>query len=1003
MPAERSESRPPSGQSSRENPVLNDPWAAPQRHWRLDLDFRATDELVEGRRPSGDYLPVPLPGTDPKLPLTAAELPPHALVNRIRAAVDDWRARSRPGVSRRTADLLDHWDSGEAEPRPFFCQREAAETLIWLKEAGPTLRSPEHAEIVERLREVNAAGNEELDRVAVKMATGAGKTLAMAMVVAWQGLRERRGADVLVVAPNLTVRERLRELDPSAPAGRRAYEALVPKHLRPRFSARVTILNFHKFRPANRLFVAGAGDAATGAAKAILRRGGRVSEEQWKETPGQMLARLLKAHRGARKILVLNDEGHHCYRPTSATRGTSEEREYEESAALWFRALRALREDDRLSWIADFSATPMYLRLPPGLRTPIFPWIVSDYPLIEAVEAGLTKVPRVPVDDDTETASPTYRNLYENARSKRLDADDLDDSVRSPLETLYEHYEKTNEKYARSGRIPVMIVVANDVRNATEFYRWIAGEKNEDGAETPYRPGRLPLFSNVRADGAGWEDAPPTILIHSKLDSPDELSGNLAAVMKKQGEMFAPDAKTGKEQIERLREIVQSVGKDGPGKRIRCVVSVSMLSEGWDTRTVTHILGFRKFGSELLCEQVVGRSLRRTAYDDFADEERRLLRPEVSNIFGVPFSFMRAAGETPEPAREPYGVFSVAGREDYRIEFPNLAGYRWELPGPRLRLDDSRVRSFAPFSQEPTEVPSYDYTPSLPSEIWTAGVAGEEQVHYDVRREKEERWRLAKAVLDRFSENFTPENDDGAVVLRRRLLFRDALRAVERWLAHPLVEYADIRTVTRAGRLEAAASEIAQACPSSGGAPPRILPVYADESDTAAERVLDTGSVCYETAKKRVRDAARSEVNRAPCDSEPEVTVACALDRSEGVSWWVRNDRLDWGIPYLEPGTGAHRRYIPDFFARLAEPGPDGEPIHLIIEYKGRPGRDSESKRRAVERRWIPAVANTDDERCRGTWRYCILTRPDEVGRDLEHAIRRAHAPRGAHRGAESR
>ena len=428
-----------------------------------------------------------------------------------------------------------------------------------------------------------------------------------------------------------------------------------------------------------------------------------------------------------------------------------------------------------------------------------------------------------------------------------------------------------------------------------------------------------------------------------------------------------------------------------------------MLSEGWDTRTVTHILGFRKFGSELLCEQVVGRSLRRTAYDDFADEERRLLRPEVSNIFGVPFAFMRAAGETPDPAREPYGVFSVAGREDYRLEFPNLAGYRWELPGPRLRLDESRVRRFIPFSLERTEDSSWDYTPSLPQKTHTVGVAGEEQVLYDVRREKEERWRLAKAVLDRFAKTVARKNDSGAVVLRRRLLFRDALRAVERWLAHPLVEYPDIRTVTRDGRLEDAASEIADACPSSDGAPPRILPVYADESDTAAERVLHTGSVCYETAKRRVRDTERSEVNRAPCDSDPEVSVARALDRSESVAWWVRNDRLDWGIPYLEPGTGAHRRYLPDFFARLAEPGPDGEPIHLIIEYKGRPGRDSEAKRRAVERRWIPAVANTDEEDCRGTWRYCILTRPDEVGHDLEHAIRRAREPRGGRRGAETR
>lgn len=979
-----------------ENPVLNDPWSPPGRHWRLDAKFRATDEIVEGRRKSGAYLPVPLPGPDPTLPLTAAELPPHALVNRVRAAVDAWRAAGRPGLSAATRGLLEHWDSFQAEPRPFFCQREAVETLIWLKEAGPKHRSPEHRQIRERLRVVNADRNEGLDRMAVKMATGTGKTLAMAMVIAWQGVRERQGlregAEVLVIAPNLTVRDRLQELDPRTPAGKRTYDSLIPPHLRGRFAARVSVLNFQKFQRGDRLFVDGAKDTATKAAKDLLRRGRRRKiDEKWQETAAQMLERLLRAHRGARRLLVLNDEGHHCYRPIPQKKSTAEEREYEEGAALWFKALRALRDGGRLDWVADFSATPMFLRLPPGAETPVFPWIVSDYPLIEAVEAGLTKVPRVPVDDDTEAASPIYRNLYENADTRKLDAADLDDSVAAPLRTLYAHYEETDRRYAAAGRIPVLIVVANDVQNATALYRWIAGGETPEEAPTPFETGNLPLFSNVRPDGSGFREDPPTILMHSKLDSPDELSGNLAAVMKKQAEVLAPEAGSKREAMERLREIVGSVGKKGqPGERVRCVVSVSMLSEGWDTRTVTHIFGFRKFGSELLCEQVAGRSLRRTAYDDFADEERRHLRPEVSNLFGVPFAFMRAKGEAPQPPGEPYGVFSVAGREKYRLSFPNLAGYRWELTGPRLRLDSSLVRPFVPFAQQQVAESPWDRALGGPRKTVGRGSVGPDEIFYDTRREKHERWKLAREVFRLFVASAERETD--APLLRRRTLFTDALRAVDSWLAHPFVEYGSVREIAREGQRRHAAAEIARACSLDGSGRPRVLPVFADDTDPAAPRALDTGSVCYETARKLVRDCRRSELNRAPCDSRPELTVAAALDANRRVASWVRNDRLHWSIPTLGAGSGAARRYVPDFVARLARPGPDGEPVHLVVEYKGQPGRDSEAKRRAVEDWWIPALANTDDDACRGTWRYCILTRPDAVRDDLDLAISRAES-----------
>ncbi len=900
-------------------------------------------------------------------------------------------------MSRATRRLLDHWSSEQLDERPFFCQLEAAETVIWLMEAGPRLGGAAYEEIGKRLSTIHASRNDAIPRLAIKMATGTGKTKTMAMVIAWWALREESDADVLLIAPNLTVRERLQELDPETEAGRRAYRDLLPPPLRGRFRARVSVLNFQAFQRRSTLFVDGEKDAASGIAKKMLRRGRSPDtrpDEAWTESPRAMLNRLLRKHRGHRRLLVLNDEGHHCYRPSASLRQASgEEREYEQSAALWFRALEALRDAGTLAQVLDFSATPMFLRLPPDAESPLFPWIVSDYPLIEAVEAGLTKIPQVPVDDDIGDRNPVYRNLYQNtpASERKLRAGDLPQTVEAPLGKLYEHYERTNERYQASGRIPVFIVVANTVQNATELYRHIAGYQAEAVGEgpppTPFEPGRCALFSNVLPDGSGWVEQPPTILVHSKLDAPDEMRRSLAQVMEAQAKLLAPDAKTKGERLARIREIANTVGKEGrPGARIRCVVSVSMLSEGWDTRTVTHILGFRKFGSELLCEQVAGRSLRRTSYEDFADEDRRLLRPETSHLFGVPFSFMRARDEAPRPPREPYKVCSVTGREEFGIRFPQVAGYRWELPGRRLRLEPDRVRPFDLREGDPEDATAPgDTLGGIPEFVHSEGVVGGGSVFEDRRRERHFQWRVARDVLRDIEGGLHPAGSD--LPVRRRTLFGDAAQAAQEWLAHPDVRCGSFGEVVRREQAPRVAREIVSACSLGDDETPRILPIFADEEDPAADRVLDTGSVHYWTAKRRVREARRSELNRAPCDSDPELSVAEALDSSAGVECWVRNDRLHWSIPYLDARTGLTRSYLPDFVARLRERDREGRPVHLVIEYKGLPGPNSEAKERAVRDSWIPALRNTDDPECQGEWRYCVLTRPASVATDLEAAI----------------
>ena len=425
-----------------------------------------------------------------------------------------------------------------------------------------------------------------------------------------------------------------------------------------------------------------------------------------------MLSRLLLAHGRRGDFLVLNDEAHHCYAPTEVPEvRDSDEKAEREMAALWFSALRDMHDSGRLAQVVDLSATPMWLRLPPNVKSVIFPWTVSDFPLLDAIESGLVKIPRVPVSDDVDSDQPRYRNIYEFAKGRDCPDGEPQGEIREPLKQLYSHYsEKVNPLFENEGILPILIIVVNKIRNAERLYRWIAGDSRKDGIA---KPGNLPLFSNFEPDGKA-KNRPPTLLVHSKLSEPGGLSGGLAAAIDHQAGLHAPEATTKAAKQEAIREIFTTAGRKGEvGEHIRCVISVGMLTEGWDARNVTHIFGYRRFGSLLLCEQVTGRALRRTSFSG-RDEHQR---PEYANIFGVPYSFARGEDPPPPPPPpQPWKVWSVSGREPLRIEFPNVVAYEQPQEIVRWRLDSSRVDEFS-VSPRPT-----------PDETIEAGTAGHGEV-----------------------------------------------------------------------------------------------------------------------------------------------------------------------------------------------------------------------------------------------------------------------------------
>ena len=719
-------------------PILNSPYAHPMRHWELDEQGQPTQQIIESRRPAEFFTPIPKPKKRKSSEKQASivfdegkglstqeqQYDITAIINAVRDQVDAWRKLQNANdwqVTPETARLLQHWRHHKfSNTRPFFCQVEAVETAIWLTEVAPNSKAGKG--FLEHLANANHDANPELMRLALKLATGAGKTTVMAMPIAWQTINAERRPNskkftrgFLVVAPGLTIKDRLRVLQPHDPDSYYASRELVPGDLLDDVrKAKIVITNYHAFKLRERVELSKGG-------RSLLQ--GRGEELNTLETEGQMLQRVMPDLMGMKNILVLNDEAHHCYREKPGAKNDEEDlkgddkKEAEknnEAARLWISGLETVTRKLGVTQIIDLSATPFFLRGSGYAEGTLFPWTMSDFSLMDAIECGIVKLPRVPVADNIPGEdTPMFRNLWEHIRTlmpkkgrgktNALDPLSLPPQLQTALEALYGHYEKTYRLWAEAGiRVPpCFIVVCNNTSTSKLVYDYISGfqRENEDGSTTLVN-GRLELFRNFDEHGNPLA-RPNTLLIDSEqLESGEGLDDsfrNMAAdeierfrrEIVERGGKLADELHQGKEldDVTLLREVMNTVGKYGQlGGSIRCVVSVSMLTEGWDANTVTHVLGVRAFGTQLLCEQVIGRALRRQSYDL---NEDNLFNVEYADVLGIPFDFTaKPVIAPPQRPRETIHVRAMRPERDHlEIRFPRVLGYRVELPEDRLSAD----------------------------------------------------------------------------------------------------------------------------------------------------------------------------------------------------------------------------------------------------------------------------------------------------------------------------
>ncbi len=1001
-------------QARLDNPIINSAYVEPDRHHQFDDEGRPTGRILEGRRASEYFVPIPPPksarGAAAELQLglglvTSQKREAATVVNDLRPLVQLWRRNDYPGLDRHSPSrlLLRHWrpDTNPGrERRLYFAQIEALESLIYLTEVADPARHDLRA-VFDRLKAVNQQFNLGLPRLASKMATGSGKTAVMAMIIAWQTLNraqapksDTRFCDrFLVVAPGITVRDRLRVLAPSEPRETNVYDSLdlVPEgELRRTLNrARVAVVNYHQFMPRTKAEAAG----PTKKMLAQARKPGDI--DPFVESPAEAISRVCAGLlEGKEKgLVVLNDEAHHCYRPKPPELAGADEpgpalkgearREAEqrnEQAAVWFTGLMTAHKRHQIRRVFDVSATPFFLSGSGYGEGKLFPWVVSDFALIDAIESGIVKIPRVPVADNAmQVDGPVYRNVYAAVKGelpKRAEKDqltagnyNLPQALEAALQSLYGDYVRkfatweTQENRADSTP-PVFIVVCNNTATSELVYRWIAGyavQKQGPTGEpvTVLRPGGLGLFSNVDATGA-WLNRPRTILVDSaELERGDNLSADFRKAAEQEIAAFKADLRNRKgaheaeklTEADLLREVLNTVGAPGKlGESVRCVVSVSMLTEGWDCNTVTNILGVRAFGTQLLCEQVIGRGLRRRG---FAVDENDRFSPEYCEIYGVPFSYLPVAeGEgQPRPLPNPKRVRADPDRSGLEIRFPRVLGYRFEVPAIRL------ISGFEPehfLTLSPEIVPT-----------WTENhpVVGERAIHTlnELRelRDQEVVYHIARAVLEK---HYPDESGQGGV---KHWFFPQIVAIVGHWYRDCVVlKDGTFKQMLALSTLRAQAAEkIQSGIVANTEGDKRLMPVlpqFQVEGTTAAVDFL-TGKPVWATR------ADKSHVSHVVCDTNSwEQKMAQVLEEElEGVAAYVKNDHLGFFIPYT---LGLdERRYLPDFIVKTRSGA------HLIVEVTGQKKVDKVVKADTARTRWVPAVNNHGRF---GRWGFIEVTDP---------------------------
>src|SRR5271165_2251843 len=1025
-------------------PILTSPFEKPGRYWYI----REGEEpqLREGRRP-----PVIFPPRDQKEEWTETALLQRskeypagyelALVSLIRERLEVWRGQGYPGVTRTTLELLQWWTREGREKRLFYAQLEAAQSVVFLTEARADFLQGIAVPRDEPSDDRKGEGYVGFLRYACKMATGSGKTTVMGMLAAWSILNkindrsDGRFSDVvLVVCPNVTIRDRLTELYPErGEASIYRTRDLVPSHLMPLLTQnKVLVTNWHVFEPQGvqtggvSAKVSKAGvpvrtrEMINISSKTTTARGSRyltladldrqvaaglltVLEEQrdhdgslkkvkvestrYVESDTSLINRVLDREVGGKQnILVFNDEAHHAYRikRDELEPGEEEEEFGEEEAAeeffqeatIWIDGLDRIHKHRGINFCIDLSATPYFLGRAGQETNKAFPWVVSDFGLVDAIESGLVKIPQMPVRDATGAQIASYFNIWNWILPKLTPAERggargspkpeaILKFAHHPVAILGGLWEKGLEEWQNSGsqlRPPVFIIVCKNTRIAKVVYEWLA----EDKAPLGIPPANIAGFRNsngkintIRVDSkvvhetdTGEAKSDESRWMRFILDTVGKADWSLD----RQGRPLYPEG---------FEDLAKKLNRPlhPPGRDVRCVVSVGMLTEGWDCTTVTHIIGIRPFMSQLLCEQVVGRGLRRSNYELGPDEK---FAEEIAQVFGVPFEvipFKANPQGVTKPREKRYHVHAVPEKVQYEVRFPRVEGYTQAIRN-RVTVDWSRVPSLV---LQPDRIPPDVQMKGLsvnnagrqslsgPGRISEAGLT-----EFRAKRRLQELvFDLARALTQEYVAQPQCEAPTHVLFPQLTVIVRHYLR--EKVRVHSPADIKDLFLAPYYGWLVEILLEAIQPDRSQGETPE--VPRYESTRGPGSTEEVDFWT------SREPREILHSHVNYVIPDTRRwEQSAAYFIDTHSAVGAFVKNAGLGFAIPYLY--NGQMHDYMPDFIVRLKM----NPPVHLILETKGFDERE-EVKRAAAER-WVAAV-NADGTF--GTWKYALAKKPVDV------------------------
>jgi len=998
--------------------ILCGPYAPPAKHWHYSK-VTGEAQVIAQRRPARYWYKTKEEAAGQGVLELSEGEDDLVMVNQLREDVARWRDGKYDGATDVTRQLLRAWWREDRPRRLFYCQLEAVETVIYLSEILRSGRKPRFnplfplADLGKCVDPPNNPDWLPLTRLGCKMATGSGKTVVMAMLIAWAFCnRTRMPGDarfpngVLVCCPNLTVKERLQVLRPDRADNYYEQFDIVPVAMRPSLQlGKVLVTNWHAFAPESE-------HVEGGKSYAVVNKGAETGDAFARRVLGDLYGRM--------PLMVLNDEAHHCYRPKPLEERLSGEEardaeEEREEATVWIEGLDRINNSvptaggkgkAGVHMCVDLSATPFYLGGSGYVEGSPFPWLVSDFGLVDAIESGIVKIPRLPVSDTTGRPDPKYFRLWKaiNEGLEPIEKEpgragkpkphivyrEAEAALRQLADQWKERFDLVQKATPGQEHVPpVMIIVCDNTNIAEVFFQKLSGETvreevrpedveevlagEEEEVEEPVR-GRgkkktQTIFgqSEIRPEFTNTAQRKHTIRIDSKLLAQAE-SG---------------EGKSRQDAAEQLRQVVATVGKPGqPGEHVRCVVSVAMLTEGWDANNVTHILGIRAFGSQLLCEQVVGRGLRRMDYTP--DRETGLLTAEYVDVYGIPFSvipFKGREGKQSAPEDRPKNhVQALPERKEMELRFPVVEGYAFALLRNKVVCDVDKVeRLELEPNREPTAtflLPTVGYQEGRPSLHGPFEFTSQNRDRYYREMHPQTiRFEIARRITDQLDGD--PNTGQSSKKQRvmglqaRHQLFPQVLRIVEQYVAsrvdfrgcHPCelgLEKYVMRLVERLG---------SNIMPDTTQGEPPLIPIlnHCKPMGTTAEVVFKTVRPCHGTQ--------RSHINQVVLDTDTwEAAAAFRLENLalRGiVDCYARNDHLDLVIPY--EFQGVDHGYEPDFIVRLKNG------LRVLLEIKGFADEQTRQKH-AAARKWVTAVNNWGEQ---GRWEFHPCFDPQTVEAEL--------------------